>query len=355
MSKVLFYKRWMLTFLLLAAASAPLASATPQAVRLVIEQEYGEAKEFSLPLERLAKEALAGVGLETASNASETLLIRLRGTPYKGYDVHNIAHYIGAAIEGEILVQGNPANPQSVFQGERNPTNVFVTATMYIHPEDAPFTRALVDSDFFTALSRVVVAAWGGSPTAALLGVLKDPDDLYQQAAARALGELKDPAAAGRLLEVLKLPSTRNRAGLQWALVEALGSIRDAASADTLLALLTDPKAGEKTRELAAKALGKIGDRRAAVPLATVLDKDLDWHFQEEIFTALIALGDRRAIGPLALQLVERNKRKPMWNKTLESFEQDYDKRIADTLRKLSGQDFGLDGSRWVAWWKQNQ
>ena len=345
----------MAVFFLLAGAFAPLVSATPQAVRLVIEQEYGEAKEFSLPLERLAKEALAGLGLETTSNASETLLIRLRGTPYKRYDVFNIAHYVGAAIQGDILVLGNPANPQSTFQREHDPMGVYVTKTMYTHPEDAPFTRALVDSDFLPALSRVMVTAWGGSPTAVLLGVLKDPDDLYQESAARALGELKDPAAAGRLLELLKLPSTKNRAGLQGALVEALGSIKDAASVDTLLALLTDPKMWEKTRELAAKALGKIGDRRAAVPLATVLDKYSDWHFREEIFIALVTLGDRRAIGPLALQLVERNKRKPSYDAILESLEQDYDKKIADTLQKLSGQDFGTDGGRWVAWWKQNQ
>jgi HEAT repeat protein len=226
---------------------------------------------------------------------------------------------------------------------------------MYIHPEDAPFTRALVDSDFFTALSRVMTAAWGQSPAAVLLGVLKDPDDLYQEMAARALGELKDPTTAGPLLELLKLPSTRNKAALQLELIKALGEIRDTASVDTLLALLKDPKLWETARGYAAKALGQIGDRWAAVPLTMVLDYYLDWHFQDEVFKALVTLGDRQAIGPLAQQLAERNKRTPLLDKTLESLEQGYDKKIADTLQKLSGQNFGTDGARWVAWWKQNQ
>lgn len=328
----------------------------PRSVCLLVEQDFGEAKGLTLPLERLAKEAMAGAGLKSApaGTAAESLVIRLHGTPGVRYDTSSRAHYVDASVDGEILAQGPETQPRITFHGEHGPVSSFVTATMQIRPEDAPFAGALSDSDFLEALGRVITSAWGGRPSSIYLEVLKDPEEIYQQAAVRALGGLKDPATSGRLLELLRRTGPY-KPGLQLALVEALGTIGDAGAVDALTALVVDPKIWEKTREASARILGRLGNRRASLPLAGALKSTLGWTFQQEIFKALANLGDKRAIGPLAAQLAERNKRKPAFDATLESLEKGYDTDLANALRKLSGEDFGLDGDRWAEWWRLNQ
>jgi len=338
------------------ASTLALWGQTQTPIALVIEQEFGEAKAVALPVERLAKEALTGAGLKVvpAGSAPETLVIRLHGTPHKGYDAQNIAHYFGATIDGEILAQGRGAGAKAAFHGEHRPPSAFVTPTMLTRPEDAPFASTFADSTFVTALGRLITTAWEGKLASVFLEVMKDPEELYQRAAIRALRDLKDPATVPPLLEKLKR-SDRYKPGLQLDLVEALGAIGDPGSVDALITVVADTSLWDKTREASARALGKLGDRRGALPLAKALNRNLGWNFQQEIFKALEAFGDKRAIGPLATQLAERNKRLPAFDPTLEYVEKAYDEDLVKTLRKLSGQDFGPDGARWVAWWKQNE
>lgn len=335
---------------------------SPRTVRVAVEQAFGEAKTFRLPLDRLASEALAGAGLKVPAPgaiAADTLTIRLHGVPHKAYDAQNIAHYIGATVDGEILAQG-PSVVQLTFLGEHLPASMFVSPTMLIHPEDAPFMAALESSTFLGSLSRVIASTWGARPSTVLLSILNDPDEACQRAAVRALGEFKDPAVAPKLLEWLKRPGMVHKPGLQLALIEALGTIGeaspgDASAGNALVAVVSDPKVYEKAREAAAKLLGNLKYRPATLPLANALNIYLGWNFQHEIFQALVSIGDGRAIGPLATQLAARSKRTPSYDATLESIEQSYDRDLAGTLRKLSGQDFGTDGPRWLQWWQQHQ
>lgn len=337
--------------LVLVPGSSLHGQQTPGTVSLVIEQDYGEARTFKLPLERLARQALAGAGLQVSTTASDALVIRLHGIPGVRHDTAAVAHYVEATVEGEVLARG--PGVRETFRGEQGPVSSFVTPTMQVRPEDAPFAGALSRSNFVPVLGRVI-AAWGVRPASIHLAILQDPEELYQQSAVRALGELKDPAATAPLIEKLKR-TDRFRPGLQLALVEAMEAIGDRRAVEPLIAVLTDLHGWDKAREASVRALAHLGDRRATLPLANALKSTAGWTFQRELLKALESLGDKRAIGPLATQLASRGNRPKAYDSTLESLEQGYDKDLADLLGKLSGQDFGLDGARWVAWWNQNQ
>ncbi len=79
--------------------------------------------------------------------------------------------------------------------------------------------------------------------------------------------------------------------------------VNDRVAIDALLAALEDesdrsPDGGYPLQRNAAKALGKLGDRRAVAPLIEALDCD-DYYVRESAAQALEMLGDRRAINPL--------------------------------------------------------
>lgn len=79
--------------------------------------------------------------------------------------------------------------------------------------------------------------------------------------------------------------------------------VNDRVAIDALLAALEDgsdrsPDGGYPLRRNAAKALGKLSDRRAVAPLIEALDCD-DYYVRESAAQALEMLSDRNAINPL--------------------------------------------------------
>jgi len=103
--------------------------------------------------------------------------------------------------------------------------------------------------------------------------------------AVRSLGESRDEKAVEYLLQAVGDPDVR----VQAKAVDMLGSMRAAEATPVLIQYLflrsTDPQL--KTRILA--ALGKIGDARAARPVAEFLKRDLD---PETRGSAIYALGE---------------------------------------------------------------
>lgn len=158
-----------------------------------------------------------------------------------------------------------------------------------------------------------------------LVVALKDKDRRVQLAAAEALTRLGVPdhpstrawcaalmrkwdeaAAMGNvavepLVDALKLGWYDDRR----LAAEALGKIGDARAAEPLMGALKDNEKG--VRQAAAEALGKIGDARAVEPLVAAL-KDSDWDIRWSAIMALGRLGEARAVEPLAAALKPNNR-----------------------------------------------
>ncbi len=116
------------------------------------------------------------------------------------------------------------------------------------------------------------------------------PRDIRSEAA-KALELLKDARAVPALIETLKGDPTYVRTKATVALIE-IGEPAVAA----LIPLIMHPD--DEVGELAAKALGEIGDKRAVEPLIAAL-KDKTREVRRYAAVALGNLGDARAIEPL--------------------------------------------------------
>ncbi len=86
-----------------------------------------------------------------------------------------------------------------------------------------------------------------------------------------------------------------------------LGILKDRGSVDVLISALSDT--GLHVRDYAVESLGKIGDKRAAVPLMTILEnKGGDQHTRREAAKALGGIQDRQ---PVQLLIVSLNDPSP--------------------------------------------
>lgn len=131
--------------------------------------------------------------------------------------------------------------------------------------------------------------------TQGLLNTMQTDRYLHVRAAAAvALGEIADPAAATTLAEVvggsiggkLKDKSDTERDFLRRSAAIALGQIGDRSAVPALIAVLNNRDETPDTRREAARALGLIGDPSARVSLQSVLT-DRDPYLSEIAFDAL--------------------------------------------------------------------
>ena len=152
-------------------------------------------------------------------------------------------------------------------------------------------------------LSLKFLGAEGKNREEVLISALKDEDSDVREAAAKALGKIKDPRAVEPLISALKDEDS-------------------------------------DVREAAAKALGEIKDPRAVEPLISAL-KDVNWRVRDAAAEALGEIKDPRAVEPLisALKDVDVLVREA----------------AAKALRKITGQDFGWDQAKWQKWWEKNK
>lgn len=175
---------------------------------------------------------------------------------------------------------------------------------------------------------------------AALLQRLGDPDAATRERAARALGELREPAAVDAVVAAaLREP---DRLGLVWALTQfsdarvvpplvralrapqetvralAAGKLGDVGQASAGRAVTLDAAVGPlvatlrsepaaPVREQVARALGLTGDAAAVDPLLAALRHDRGPHVREAAAEALGRLGDPRAATALAIARDDRH------------------------------------------------
>jgi HEAT repeat protein len=130
-----------------------------------------------------------------------------------------------------------------------------------------------------------------------LLAGLKDTDVSLQSSAAKFLSNSKDPAVTELLAHSLDDPNPRLRANA----TKLLQQMREMSSVPALIQSLDAPAKAKA----AATALGQTGDRRAVIPLLSVIQRlpsscPLSCACCEEPnIRPLGALGDRRAVRPL--------------------------------------------------------
>jgi HEAT repeat protein len=127
-----------------------------------------------------------------------------------------------------------------------------------------------------------------------LVSALKHPDIETRYRAAKALGELADPAAIGPLSQALE----DENSGVRWEAAESLGKIGDPAI-NVLINALHDHD--DDIRWRAAIALGDIGNERAISPLIDALS-DEDPYVRSRAVNSLVRIG-LPAIRPLLLKI----------------------------------------------------
>ena len=133
----------------------------------------------------------------------------------------------------------------------------------------------------------------------ALLAYLKarDPSHSVRVVAAQSLGQLGKALSLKPLLEMLAGPGAEDRAAAAWALGV---SLRPVEAVEPLVEALKDKHAD--VREMAARTLGDIGDRRAVPGLIDALaaaGADESYRVRQRVVEALGKLGDPRAVEPL--------------------------------------------------------
>jgi len=129
-----------------------------------------------------------------------------------------------------------------------------------------------------------------------LIKALKDED--VRMVVLWALGNIGDERAVKPLIEVLKGDGTPNYSVI-WRATDALVTIGEPAVEPLILALKDEDVV---VRDVAASALGKIGDGRAVEPLINALN-DVDREVRTGAVYALGRIGDDGAVEPLVHSL----------------------------------------------------
>jgi HEAT repeat protein len=164
-----------------------------------------------------------------------------------------------------------------------------------------------------------------------LIGALKDEDKDVRETAVQALGQFKDPRAAGPLVDALR----------DWPSMSSVGrSLKKIGkpAVEPLVAALADDNPA--VRAAAAETLGSIGDRRAVEPLVLAL-KDEDPQARKNAVTALSWIQDPRAVEPLIAVLNDEDE--------------GVQSEAAWALSKIAGKDFGKNFLEWQEWWDKNK
>jgi len=278
--------------------------ANVKVIRVVVDQSYEEADKVTLPFFKVTKYILERYGGfrvvgKDSKTYDATLHIKAEGTPLGANYIGSFSgyHYSGAKIKGESLFSVKNETFKWTFSYTLNPPQEI--SSSYRGPNDAPF-KEVFDEGFYPHIMKVLSNLKGINP---LISALKDESWRVRQAAAYALGEIKDPRAVEPLISALKDSDWRVRRGVAYALRE-------------------------------------IKDPRAVEPLISAL-KDSDWRVRQAAVIVLGEIKDPRAVEPLisALKDIDPNVRWP----------------AAEALKKITGQDFGEDQRKWQEWWEKSK
>jgi HEAT repeat protein len=310
-------------------------------MHLEIRQSYTNAKQTSLDIKGDVIRFLKYAGLGTAARKEEfqplTLLIELEGTALSAQygpigQISGFTLFTGAKIKGRVgLTTGGKTELERKFAWTLSPPRDITVAgpLQKRKPDDAPFQRALSESNLFECIAEILVEMRGdelsfedllvsglkdwhpGLRQAVLHAIvygaragrqfpprlveplligLKDPAGPVREAGAEALTMIRDPRALEPLLVAL-----RDSYGLVGQYAEiALAHLNDPRTLSPLLKHLGDTTAAGRTH--AAALLGELKDTSAVGPLLQVLsDREVSHRAAE----ALGKIGDRRAASAL--------------------------------------------------------
>jgi len=337
------------------------ASGLPTKLRIIIEQDYGEAKDTVLPIRRVTSRLLEAAGLKAVGSDSTdyeaTLKVVAKGTADGALYMNAGFCYTGARMEGRFSWEVRNAVPlEKNFEGHVSPPDMIYGGRTRKTPSLAPFEAAFYLSDFFGKLAEVVRGNYGNDALLCYWLAALEEDFLLKLQAIKALGELRDSRATDALVEELVEDSRGEY------VIEALAKIGQPA-VEPLIAHLRSTDA--ENRALAAQILGKIGDARAVKPLTNALNdsnrdvqlcsafallklgdsqkidlliaalRDPDGHTRWHAARLLGQAGDSRAIRPLIASLKESNA-----------------SNVQEALEELTGEKFGSDAEKWLEWWE---
>ncbi len=216
-------------------------------------------------------------------------------------------------------------------------------------PSTADNVKALLndaDKSVRESAVRALCAIQPPDSVEALLGLMSYDDERTLIAARATFPRIKDPKAIDSLLSHIK--EGDHKAAFA---CEELGRRKEARAVEPLINFLettVSSRSMSKDRAGAVAALGEIGDARA-VPVLIAALREYDWWVDESTppdisLIAADALGklkDSRAVWPLIVVLGETDpKDRP---------------KVADALKKITGQSFGADSDAWRKWWKSSQ
>lgn len=165
---------------------------------------------------------------------------------------------------------------------------------------------------------------------------LKSSQWYVRSDAARALGEIKAPRAVKPLITALKDENPDVRRNAIWA----LGEIKDPRAVKPLGATLMEWEWDRHVRRNAVVALGKIKDPRGVKSIAAAL-KDKDTDVRRIAARTLGEFRDLRAVEPLI--------------GSLKDVSYDVTKNAEESLKKITGKNFGRNSAEWQSWWEQSK
>jgi len=353
-------------------------------VRLVIQQNYGEAKRAKLPIEDIVEGLLTPIGIKVTKSLviyDAIINIKINGKPL-GVNFFGDTIYAGGKLSGTISFEpkDKKISPyKKTFSGTIDPLgnnpNIQLNEKM-VDPSNAPFKEILVASDFYEKFIEALGELYG--PSAAIecwITLLEDEDYNIQTkainelvkigkravkplssklntqnnslklAVIEALGKIGDPIVVSSLIELIKDKDSSIRSKS----AEALGEIRDKRAVEPLMAIIKDEDSW--VRMAVAEALGKIKDPKAVDALISAL-KDEDSWVKIRAIEALMAIRDKKAVDPILSTLKDKNssvrtksaealgilkdpKAVPDLIKSLKDSEADVRMRSAEALGKI--------------------
>ncbi len=168
-----------------------------------------------------------------------------------------------------------------------------------------------------------------------LFPLVKDKSYLVRKEVAEVFGKIKNPITVSYLIELLNDSEWLVRT----ATIKALSEIKDLRAVEPVINSLYDKQIEVKLEAI--KALAILKDKRATIPLISNLNDRYHLLVREYSAYALGEIGDKRAIYSLINLLKSEN----------------YElKRVArESLRKITGIDFGYDKEKWYNWAGQNR
>ncbi len=210
--------------------------------KIIVSQSYGEAQNVNLPFKGSMLKLLQYAGISEDSvnyNMIVTIDAKSQAKPKsngKQGSGHDTTNNSGAILSGSVTFQSRinaGATYKELFRGNIQPSNAASDPNNGT-ANDAPFERA-----YNLILPRFLKSVYKPLGTAPLIAALKDSDLKFREAAAEALGMIKDTSAVGPLIDVMV-----NEKNIRFRVLaaRALVNIKDSRAVGPMILTLRDLK-----------------------------------------------------------------------------------------------------------------